>query len=219
MTDNFEQIRGILKFDLPEHFYYVQLLKRQSDDPLVDGKKDPAYHGNMHSRSLKNYYFRDLKTFDAKRAEIIKYCDANNVRAYIRLNRRSNKAVDMEMYEHIYSCLKNGTFKSPEYLLASACGKVNSEPKATRSWLIDVDAEYMPYLKDIKEAANIARSSYSGTAVLHEIPSKHGMHLITHPFNKQDYMYYWKAFTSGAADIPREPAAVHQDNPTILYAP
>ena len=61
MVDNFAQIRSLLKFDNDGDCYYVQLLRRQSDDPMKDGMPDPNYHGNMHSRSLKDYLIPSIE--------------------------------------------------------------------------------------------------------------------------------------------------------------
>lgn len=216
MVDNFELIKSILKFDLPEHFYFVQLLRRQADDPMKDGKKNPTYHGDMHSRSLKNYFIRKSDDLDKFKDEIINLCNTEDVRAYIRLNRRSNKDVNMKIYEHIYACMKGGTYKNPERLLSSACGKSNSEPKESKSWLLDVDKEYLPYLDDLIKLVNKCKSQFS-YIVMKEIHSKSGMHLIVHPFNKDDYEKLWAEFKSTHQDAPETAPAIHPDNPTILY--
>lgn len=216
MVDNFELIKSILKFDLPEHFYFVQLLRRQADDPMKDGKKNPTYHGDMHSRSLKNYFIRKSDDLDKFKDEIINLCKTEDVRAYIRLNRRSNKDVNMKIYEHIYACMKGGTYKNPERLLSSACGKSNSEPKESKSWLLDVDKEYLPYLDDLIKLVNKCKSQFS-YIVMKEIHSKSGMHLIVHPFNKDDYEKLWAEFKSTHQDAPETAPAIHPDNPTILY--
>lgn len=218
MVDNFENIKAVLKFDLPEHFYFVQLLKRQSDDPMVDGKPNPTYHGDMHSRSLKNYFVRKPNDLDKFKEEIVSLCNAENVRAYIRLNRRSNKDVNIRIYEHIYACMKGGTYKNPERLLSSACGKANSEPKETKSWLIDVDEEYLPYLDEIVLRLNKCKSQFK-SIIMNVIKTKHGIHLITHPFNKDDYENQWNDMRTTYNEAPEIPPVIQPDNPTILYAP
>ena len=70
MVDNFKIIRSMLKFENPGDCYYVQLLRRQSDDPKIGGVPDPAYHGNMHSRSIKDYFISSLEHFDEVEKEI-----------------------------------------------------------------------------------------------------------------------------------------------------
>ena len=69
-VDNFDLIRKILKFENPGDCYYLQLLRRQSDDPMIDGNPDPNYHGNMHSRSLKDYLIPSIEYLDRKEEEI-----------------------------------------------------------------------------------------------------------------------------------------------------
>ena len=220
MTDNFELIKKMLLFYLPEHFYFVQLLRRQADDPMIDGKPNPLYHGDMHSRSLKNYFLRTPEDLDKVKPDIIKLCKEHDVRAYIRLNRRSNKAVSIDMYEHIWASIKGGTFKNPERLLSSACGKSCSEPKATKSWLIDVDKEYLPFQDMIVKIICACRSKFKEQPIIAYIPSKSGLHMITHPFNKDDYANQWYALgTTVLRKAPVDPPAIHADNPTILYAP
>lgn len=209
MVDNFEQIKSILKFDDKTMFYYIQLLRRAADDSHDENSK--LYHGNMHSRSLKNYHWYEASDVDKYENEIKTLCNTNNCRAYIRLNRRSDEKVSIDLYEHIYLCMKSKTFKRPHYLLASACGKGNSEPKATKSWLIDVDAEDMVNLPYIYEAIKLAKSKFEDK-LMYEIKSKSGVHLITHPFNKDDYKNF---FINKKLVAP----SIHEDNPTILYAP
>ena len=219
MTDNFELIKKLLLFDLPEHFYFVQLLRRQADDPMKDGKPNPLYHGDMHSRSLKNYFLRTPEDLDKIKPDIIKLCNEHDVRAYIRLNRRSNKAVSIDMYEHIWASIKGGTFKNPESLLSSACGKSCSEPKATKSWLIDVDKEYLPYQAVIVHCIAESKSKFKDQPLIAYIPSKSGLHMITHPFNRDDFKKKWAEMREQLIKAPEEPPAIHTDNPTILYAP
>ena len=50
MVDNFEQIRDLLKFEEDGDCYYVQLLRRQSDDPHTDGKADQIGRASCRER-------------------------------------------------------------------------------------------------------------------------------------------------------------------------
>lgn len=128
--------------------YYIQLLRRQSDDPHTNGVSDPRYHGNMHSRSIKDYLIPSLEAFDKAKEDIIQMCDMFNVRAYIRLNKRSYKSVDIEMLKNIVDQLRSGTFGSPYNLVASAAGQV-CDAGDDKTWIVDLDKEYLPYQEDI----------------------------------------------------------------------
>ena len=149
MVNNFDQIRSLLKFEDEGDCYYVQLLRRQSDDPHTNGVADPRYHGNMHSRSIKDYLIPSLDYFDKVKEDIIKLCDMFNVRAYIRLNKRTYKSIALEMLMHIAQQCKSGeTFNSPYHLVASAAGQVCSAGN-DKTWIVDLDKEYVPYQEDM----------------------------------------------------------------------
>lgn len=108
MVDNFDQIEKLLNFEKKGDCYYVQLLRRQSDDPMVDGRPDPAYHGNMYSRSLKDYLISSIEQFRDLRKEMVTLCDTFNVRAYIRLNKRNYKNISTKMLKHIADQIDSG---------------------------------------------------------------------------------------------------------------
>ena len=155
MVDNFKLIRSYLEKEInggkwkDGDCFYLQLLRRQADDPLIDGKKDKKYHGNMHSRSIKDYLVKDLQHLDDIEDDVKTFCKTFNVRAYIRLNKRSYKNITTKMLKHIADQVDSGeTYASPYHLVASACGMANCAGK-NKTWLIDLDKEYLPYEKDI----------------------------------------------------------------------
>lgn len=215
MRDNFDLIREFLKFENEGDCYYVQLLRRQSDDPLIDGKKDPAYHGNMHSRSIKDYFISSLDHFDRVKDEIKKLCDMFNVRAYIRLNKRNYKHIALAMMKHIAEQTYSGeTYSSPFHLISSAAGKACSAGK-DKTWIFDEDAEYVPYEDKIKDLIEQCEP-FDTKKVLYMIPTKSGRHLITRPFNVQKFKTLW----AQDEDLNKLPCPdLHKDNPTILYVP
>ena len=151
MVDNFDKIRSLLKFENEGDCYYVQLLRRQSDDPMTNGKPDPNYHGNMHSRSIKDYFVPSLEYFDQKKEEMKSLCDTFNVRAYIRLNKRNYQQISFAIMKHITEQLVSGqTFNSPFSLVASAAGNCNCAGK-DKTWILDLDEEYVTYKDSIYE--------------------------------------------------------------------
>ena len=221
MVDNFEQIRNLLKFEEDGDCYYVQLLRRQSDDPHTDGKADPRYHGNMHSRSVKDYLIPSLEYFDKVKEDIIAMCKMFNVRAYIRLNKRTFKSIALEMMMHIAQQCKSGeTFNSPYHLVASAAGETCAAGK-DKTWVVDLDEEYLPhqeeilkmmfecepYIRNIAELAKVfLNSSHAGSEpslflaykqikdATPIVPTKHGRHVIAKPFNVQSLTEKWRQY-------------------------
>lgn len=231
MVDNFDLIRNWMldkQLDWKDgDCYYVQLLRRQSDDPMKNGVPDPNYHGNMHSRSIKDYFIPSIEYFDRKRDEIKKICDTFNVRAYIRLNKRNYQQISFAIMKHITDQLVSGqTFNSPFTLIASAAGKANAAGK-DKTWICDLDEEYVPYMKDIKDmicscephASNVKWFEQASFNKTHEValecyqnrefftvPTKHGVHIVCKPFNTADFKQKWDAFVKEkqiAAPLPQ----------------
>lgn len=219
MVDNFAQIRSLLKFENDGDCYYVQLLRRQSDDPMKDGMPDPNYHGNMHSRSLKDYLIPSIEYLDRKEEEIKQLCNQFNVRAYIRLNKRTYNAISMAMLKHIVEQLTSGqSFNSPYSLVASAAGNANASGKE-KTWIMDLDEEYVPMQKEIMKMmlncqpydriyrewiaswTPIDGKIFPDTqfnmfceANIPVIRTKHGLHLICRPFNTMTFKNQWDLF-------------------------
>lgn len=244
MVDNFDIIRKILRFDHDGECYYVQLLRRAADDPKPNGKPDPAYHGSMHSRSVKDYFIHSLEHLDMVEGEIKELCKMFNVRAYIRLNRRSYKKIALQMLKHIAEQVSSGeSYSSPHHMISSAAGMVHDEPNKT--WLVDLDSEYLPYEQIIENficgcepiKSQIVESkkflsfglddydaqfNYSRKAFLEEhtwtIPTKSGKHIIVQPFNKKTFSDKWEDYCKDNG-IALECPQIHKDNPTILFVP
>ena len=82
-TNNFDLIRKMLSFPDENAFYFLQVIKRRKDNP--DLGKD--------MRHIADYYIYSLDQFDELKQRIIDQCNAENGRAYFRLNRRDAKKV------------------------------------------------------------------------------------------------------------------------------
>lgn len=235
MTNNFELLRPLVAIKLPEdrahyngYFLYVQLLARQSDDPMVNGQKDPAYHGNMHSRSLHDYFVYSLEQYDSLCPEWKDLCDKYNVRAYIRLNRRSDAGMARELERKLFEQRMKNThydevgnlvtvngamWQKPQKLLASAAGLCNVESKETTLWLLDLDKEYLPYEPIIHELVKQCESTAPNDN-LFVVPTKSGKHLLAHPFNQSKFSELWNKHP----DLCKvKKCDIHKDNPTVLY--
>lgn len=240
MVDNFKLIRGYIEKKIigsgtwkEGDCFYVQLLRRQADDPLIDGKKDKKYHGNMHSRSIKDYLIKDLAHLDDVEEDIKTFCNEFNVRAYIRLNKRSYKSITTKMLKHIAEQIDSGeTYASPYHLVASACGMANCAGK-NKTWIVDCDAEHKDIIEEIvkiisqcqpndKTITNLMEQLNINENVAYNIwkdehiftvPTKNGTHLIVQPFNKKMFNDIWQKTKN--VRVPD----IHQDNPTILFVP
>lgn len=244
MVDNFEQIEKFLTFTEPGDCYYVQLLRRQADDPLIDGKKDPKYHGNMHSRSIKDYFIKSVDQLKDVKEDIITLCKTFNVRAYIRLNKRNYKHMALAMLKHISEQVYCGqTFSSPLHLVASAAGMACAAGK-NKTWIVDIDQEYLqfkdaiydmmllcaPYFAEYEEWCNRKLGDRKAfiEKTFTEIPTKNGLHIIARPFHTEQFSELWHNYaTANGLTVTKDnayiltmpPPDLHKDNPTILYVP
>ncbi len=204
--NNLDVILPILNFSDPEDkFYFIQIFKRRKDNPGM--KKDMIV--------LKSFYIHTKEKLIEKFEEIKKICDDNNARAYIRLNRRSNKQIALQSMVRISTMISMNQYDIRN-VYDAICGQFHAEEDKT--WIIDIDfidfkisKNYRESLLDELHESLIELQKEAGREPLMiGIPSKNGFHLITRPFNikKMDTFRFETGFHFD----------YHKDNPTILYS-
>ena len=224
-VDNFDLISTLLRFDNPDDCYYLEILLRGKDGNDVKKKH------NNGDRTIREILIHSMDQFLIQKEEIIKLCREFNARAYIRLNRRSYRGIgfyyvknfltEEELSVHNRS-MYVPAHRNPFRAMSTACGKVNAEPKMTRSWLIDLDDcqigdPIVTAFESVIKRPGMNAVISPDDMVISRIPSKSGVHLIVHPFNMSEYK-------SGSDEgsftmtVGNYSASVHKDNPTILYA-
>jgi hypothetical protein len=194
MTNNFEQIRNLLKFE-SDYFYFIQIIQR---------KKENSELGS-NNRIIRSYNISSLEKFDKNKDEIIKLCETFNARAYIHLNRRKWRKIALESLRYNAELIANEQYEGIKSSFETIIGRNNSEPYSTKTWIVDCDGMTTPSPLMIAMIEHECQPK-DGHKCLHIIPTKNGCHLITKPFDTQKFgMKY--------GDIE-----IHKDNPTILYA-
>jgi len=213
--NNFEQIKSMLVFDSPDDFYHLQIIKR---------KKENLELGS-NSYVVKTYYVTSPEYLDSKMPEIINLCDFNNARACINLNRRSFEKMAFQTLKKITDQIMNRDFKSVRKAYESACGVNVNEPD--KKWILDVDwvdfgLEYtndwefesneIAWKRDelvneimLDVGAEVAKTGRDDSMWV--IPTRNGAHVITRPFNPQQFEPKWNKIV------------IQKNNPTILYMP
>jgi hypothetical protein len=202
MVDNFKLI-GQLINQLSSEGLVFDLL-------IIQRKKDNPEHksGNIIYRKL-------IRSEDSliKREFLIKtLCEHYGARAYINLSPKSNeeitkklcsKSLDDVLYTHNYS---------PERILGAAIGDT-SGAKGIKLWVVDIDFIQKPdagsinmmLVEKVRSVINSCRPE--GNKIFATIPTRHGIHFITFPFDLQEFK---------KANLEAE---VKKDNPTLLYYP
>lgn len=168
----------------------------------------------------KEYSTYSMESLERHKDEIIKLCDDNYARAYIRLNRRNIHSTAMALAEEIINKeRKHDTMANPDKMLSSIKGRTPDEPDKT--WIVDldwekdvdgnpvIDEEYVKKIVDMIESCTYADKK--GNRIVAQVPTKNGRHLISRPFNRQEFKQ-----KMNAAGL--QPIDIHEDNPTILYS-
>jgi len=206
MVNNIDRIGEMIGFEDEFDFYFLQILKRRKDNP--DLKRDMVVIANYHIESFEQY--------NSLMPHIVNICEAENARAYFRLNKRNYKHLSYHMLKRVVDVIAGGMVKSLKGTFDSVAGKHHNDKDKT--WVIDVDNDlvYSPvdplktgeYLVcDIELEIERLQRETKKEPMCYSLPTKNGMHFITRPFNL-------KAFKMKFPDI-----TVHKDNPTILYCP
>lgn len=194
-VDNFDLIKKHIHSSDSNEFYMLQIMRRTKDQKGYDGK---------HKQSIiKTYFISSVEYLDSKRDEIVGLCEMFNARAYINLNKKSYKQVSLKALE-----ILAGKIAHEEYdirsLFESACGQTGA-CDGQKTWIVDFDSKDLDELGRIK--AIIDSIDPKGVSkIVETVPTRHGYHLITRPFNKKAFYEMY----NNSIDI-------HDNNPTILY--
>jgi len=197
--ENFNLIRKMLSFPDENAFYFLQILKRRKDNP--DLGKDMIH--------IADYYIYSLEQFDSIKQRIIDQCDAENARAYFRLNRRDAKKVAMQVLKITVDHIMSENYRAVKNAFASCAGRFHSDPDKT--WIVDIDNISIDTFNHSEEQHKMRelildlQRETENESMMKFIPTKGGVHIITRPFNLNK-------FKSQYPEID-----VHKDNPTILY--
>ena len=185
MTDNFSYIfkymqdLGIvqtkddaLKTDL---FFDVQLIRRGKDHPNL-----PAAN-----YTFKTYYFDNLESFDKSYDEIKKCCDMFGLRAYVSVNAKSKQEAAKKTLERYAHNIVMGEYRKPWKDFSSVCGGLDGVEKR---WVVDCDNcdIYSNYVSEVCRIIIICDSGFNNN-VVEIIPTKSGVHILTHPFNLKQF--------------------------------
>lgn len=195
MVDNFDLIKKHIHSSDSNEFYMLQIMRRTKDQKGYDGK---------HKQSIiKSYFISSVEYLDSKRDEIVGLCEMFNARAYINLNKKSYKQVSLKALE-----ILAGKIAHEEYdirsLFESACGQTGA-CDGQKTWIVDFDSKDLDELGRIKNIID-SIDPKGVSKIVETVPTRHGYHLITRPFNK-------KAFY----EMYNESIDIHDNNPTLVF--
>lgn len=193
MVDNFELIKPLLKFPNDDTYYHLQILRRGKDHPEL-----PAAN-----RMIKAYFICSLEGLDYVENEVKKLCEFFGARAYINLAPKSIKKTTMLQIKYLAQRAYEGDFKKIWKSWNTCAGEIKGEEPR---WVVDIDGNNIKWNHVMDDIDTLEPYSID-TKYITNIPTKSGWHIITTPFNLQQ-------FKEKYPDID-----VHKNNPTILYIP
>jgi len=195
VVDNWKLIREKLDFSDKDKFYFIELMQRKKDNPNF-----PA-----NNRMVKYYFVYSLEYYDAIEEEVKKLSECTGARVYILLNRRSYKKCVLNVLADAAKMAIDNNYLHFPKLISSVVGKYADEPN--KVWIVDVDFDEDggPDLNKIIDTINSLEPNPGTPKYKFLIPTLHGCHLITSPFNYQKFHEIYP-------DID-----IHKDNPTLLY--
>lgn len=200
VVDNWNLIREKLDFSDKDKFYFIELMQRKKDDPSF----------SANNRMVKYYFVYSLEYYNKIEDEVKKLSDCTGARVYILLNRRSYKKCMLNMLADAAKMAIDDNYLHFPNLIPSVVGKYADE--SDKKWIVDVDYDETKCNAinkgDIKFLELFIDSLEPHTVeskIKFRVPTLHGIHLITSPFNYQKF----------SQEYPN--IDIHKDNPTLLY--
>lgn len=202
MTDNFDLVKPLLEFPHKDSFYFIQILQRKKDH-----KGERLGGSNNNSRLIKAYYITSKEKLDIHREEMIKLAEVFNARVSINLNPRNFQKAGFHVLQKIANQMSNGDFYSIRKAYDSVCGEYHSE--IDKRWLIDIDKEDLGKKDEIVGCVNLLQNKITNKPykILAILPSKSGVHIITNPFNLEEFKKWYPTIE------------IHKNNPVNCYIP
>lgn len=178
--NNYEKILPLITFGKANNlFMFLQIIRRPKD-----------HNGDVTAtnRVMASYTIRCQEDLKRLMPEIILLCEHYGARAYIEPGIKSYKEVSKNTLMRTAENLCHDNYRNP---LRFACGMIGETKPDQKVFLIDVDCkdDLLPVYRwlDIYILGIGIAKPEDRTYLLAEIPTVHGYHLITTPFNKKDF--------------------------------
>lgn len=212
IIDNFDKAIKSLQYNDPvDEFYFVQIIKRLKDNPDDDKRIGNYSAGSWYLGSYKIHSADELARL---KPEIISVCEKNNARAYITLNKRSEKETE-ERVKFIKSTIANA--KHVEDRVAGEAKFGSEWAKKRPRLLIDIDSADRNIWDEVHYILDMCKIQIQDE---YETPSG-GLHIIIPNYQERNFEYarmIFRKFDKGE-DLGRR-ATVHPnaDAKMILYS-
>jgi hypothetical protein len=146
--DNFDKVAKLMDFGSDDDFYFVQIIKRYKDNPHADKSKGNYNDGAWY---LNSWRIRSVDELMKLKPEIIKIAEANNARAYVTINPRSEKQTN----QHVIKMRMENPKGSKNHEHAEDIVPAQAKPhgRHTKNWV----GQRLRFFIDIDPPSHIAR--------------------------------------------------------------
>ncbi len=195
IVDNFNIIAGLLpeKAD-KDTFWVIRIIGRKKDNPDL----------SKNSKCYKAYTVQSRSELLDLYGKIIECAVKNRARAYFNPNARSWRKVALSTLKRIAEYISYENYSAVQFA-ADRCLDEGAAPENKKKWIIDIDdpdKQYNPVVK----ALGIVKAN-----IVAEVPTVNGMHIITEPFNHENFWNMWES------NKRIERPDIKTNNPTLLY--
>lgn len=182
--DNFDQIKSLMTFGESDNlFLHLQILRRGKDHPDL-----PAAN-----KLIRSWLVRSAEHLDSLKEEVGFLCEHYKARAYISCAPQSIEKLNQLIMRKLADNQYTGNVINPWHVFNSACGEL---PGVEKRWVVDVDTKDKDTVDFIKlEIDRVWVNAHpqdwgkprDGAWLVSEIPTLNGFHLISRPFNLQEF--------------------------------
>ena len=201
--NNYDLITPMLDFQSEDDYYMLQVIKRRKENPDME----------VGERVLRTVYVTSLEKLNKLWNDLTTLAEQNNARVYINMNVKSMKKTSMLAMKELAGRVMDDNFKGAYHIFDSAAGQCGAS--RDKKWIVDLDYDpktfkmhYSDYIDAAKRTINLCQPE--GNKVLETIPTLNGVHLITNPFNINEFGEKLEERGLHCPDI-------HKNNPTLLY--
>ena len=173
-------------------FTDVQLIRRGKDFPNLPSA----------NYEFKTIYIDSINQLERYEDEMRKCCDIFGLRAYISVCLKSKRKFLSNIIGKYADSLIEEDYKRPWRVVQSACGSMTPTYKA---WIVDVDEGID--IDAVKTSIGKSSSTFENVIIM-EVPTRNGIHLITHPFNVAEF----KSFMGS-----KEKPEIKRNHLSLLY--
>lgn len=176
--------------------------------PLLLFQKGNFYEVRVESPSnkmIKHYMIDSLEDLLSQYDEMKLLADNFNTEVYIKLGAYSKEKLGFKILEVLSHKLQ---IKDLDYsdLLLQSINDMNTIPKY---WIVDVNVENVSNNDILRIKTIINDCEPNGRNVIADIPTPNGIHIITKPFNTNQFLLHQDVYYK---------VEVKKNNPTILYS-